>query len=463
MALEIYNTLTRTKEPFQPLESGVVRMYVCGPTVYDSAHIGHAMSYLIFDAVRRYLEHRGYAVRYVVNFTDIDDKILLKAQATGEPWHELAERYIVEFLEDMDALGVKRATVYPRATQEIPTILEVVQGLVEKGYAYEVDGSVYFRVTKVPDYGRLSGRRLEELEAGARVEVDARKEHPADFVLWKAAKPGEPSWESPWGPGRPGWHIECTAMNLHHLGPQIDIHGGGHDLIFPHHEDEMTQTEAFTGVRPFARFWMHNGLLQLGGEKMSKSLGNLITIREFLREHEADALRLFVLSSHYRGPLVYSEEAIEAAEKGVARLKRAFRPAHGDRTEGDAVDALLEASEQARTAFYAAMDDDFNTPQAVAALFDLVRAVNQARDAGVGGAPFLEAQTTLRELARILGFRLDVREQAEVAPFLDLIVEIRSQLRKERRFDLADTIRDRLAQLGVILEDTPKGTTWRFS
>ncbi|MCL5256539.1 MAG: cysteine--tRNA ligase, partial [Chloroflexi bacterium] len=319
--MRVYNTLSREKEDFVPLEDKRVRMYVCGPTVYSSAHIGHAMSYILFDAIRRYLEYRGYDVRHVQNFTDVDDKIINRANKEGIPPTELAERYIREFLAESQELNLLPAHVYPRASQEIGPIIGIIKTLIEQGHAYVVDGDVYFRVTSKEDYGKLSHRTLEEMQAGERVEIDVRKEHPMDFALWKSAKPGEPAWDSPWGPGRPGWHIECSAMSHRYLGPQIDIHGGGQDLIFPHHENEIAQSECCTGKKPFVRYWMHNGLLQVGGEKMAKSVGNLITIRQLLDEYDSDALRLFVLSSYYRRPLTYTADSLPAASKAIERLR----------------------------------------------------------------------------------------------------------------------------------------------
>ncbi|NOZ27534.1 MAG: cysteine--tRNA ligase [Chloroflexi bacterium] len=465
MTLKIYNTLTRRKEEFKPLEDKVVRMYVCGPTVYDKAHVGHAMSAIVFDVIRRYLEYKGYRVIHVMNFTDVDDKIIDRARELGEDPIRLAERYIQEFMDHIQALNLLPATIYPRATHEIPYIIQVIQGLIEKGYAYQANGDVYFRVRKDEDYGKLSHRKIDELRSGARVAPGEHKEDPLDFALWKAAKPGEPAWDSPWGPGRPGWHIECSAMNLHHLGPQIDIHGGGNDLIFPHHENEIAQSESYTD-RPFARYWVHNGMLQFGGEKMSKSLGNLVTIEDFLAEHDADVLRLIVLGSHYRSPLTFNEEVIQQGERALSRLRSALRPSVGQITEGEQADALRAQAARARERFEAAMDDDFNTAGALAALFDLVRAINAARDAGIGGEPFAEAQRTLRELAGVLGLRLT--ESAgkaaakEVTPFIDLLVDVRTRLRQAKQWELADLIRDRLGELGVILEDTPQGTHWRF-
>ncbi len=468
MTLQVYNTLTRRKEPFETWVPGEVRMYVCGPTVYDKAHVGHAMSVLVFDIVRRYLEYKGYKVRHVMNYTDVDDKIIQRAREEGVAPLALAERYIAEFEQHLRDLNVLQPTVKPRATQEIDWILRIVQGLMEKGYAYAVDGDVYFRVTKVEDYGKLSGRRLEDMQAGARIEVDERKEHPMDFALWKAAKPGEPAWESPWGPGRPGWHIECTAMNLHHLGEQIDIHGGGNDLIFPHHENEIAQSEAYTGKKPFARYWMHNGMLQMAGEKMSKSLGNLVTIEAFLAQHEADVLRMMVLNSGYRRPLKFNDAVIEQAEKALERLRGALRPAFpGARGAPREVQQALEAQIRAtQQGFEASMDDDFNTAAALGHLFELVRAINQARDAGATAAQLQPAQQALRQLMEVLGLRPEAPQRGKRAaaePFVDLLVEVRSALRQARQWELADQIRDRLAALGVTLEDGPQGTTWRWS
>ncbi len=309
--MKIYNTLSGRKEDFIP-QSDTVKMYVCGVTPYAPSHLGHAMSYIVFDTIRRYLEFRGYKVKYVQNFTDIDDKIIARANESGISARELAQKFIDQYFADMDALNIKRADVYPRATEEIPKMLEVIEGLIRKGHAYEAGGDVYFRVKSDPDYGKLSHRTLDGMMAGARIEVGQAKEHPLDFTLWKAAKPGEPQWQSPWGQGRPGWHIECTAMSLKYLGQTLDIHGGGQDLIFPHHENEIAQSESFTGVKPFVRYWLHNGLMQLGEEKMSKSTGKLIGIREVLEKYGADAIRLWVLSSHYRSPITYSDENLDS-------------------------------------------------------------------------------------------------------------------------------------------------------
>ena len=476
-----------------------VTMYVCGVTPYSDCHIGHAMSYIVFDVIRRYLEFRGYRVKHVQNFTDIDDKIIARANQLGISPRELAEGFISQYFTDMDALNIKRADLYPRATQEIPKIIEVIQGLIDKGHAYEAGGDVYFRVRSFPQYGRLSHRGLDEMMAGASCEERAEKEHAMDFALWKAAKPGEPSWESPWGPGRPGWHIECSAMSLKYLGQTLDIHGGGQDLIFPHHENEIAQSESFTGVSPFVKYWLHNGLMQLGEEKMSKSLGNLITVRDALAHYSADALRLFILSSHYRSPLTYTEEGLEAAERGAERLRLA---AH--RKSPDSSVAAIDVAPY-RQRFIEAMDDDFNSAQAIAVLFDLAREINRAGDEG---HPFRDAQQALLELAGVLGLTLPPPQTRTVAALdtvltaqeerrlralmdtigdelkamgqsslaerieteaatgseanIELLISIRSELRMQKKWALADEIRAQLGELGIVLEDTPHGTVWRY-
>jgi len=465
MVLRIYNTASRQKEDFETLEPGVVRMYVCGPTVYDRAHVGHAMSALVFDIIRRYLEFRGYRVTHVMNYTDVDDKIIKRANEIGVDPNKLAERYIQDFRQQLDDLNIKQATINPRATQEMVQIIQMVQGLINNGYAYEAGGDVYFRVQRDPDYGKLSGRKLEEMQAGARIEIDERKEHPMDFALWKAAKPGEPAWDSPWSKGRPGWHIECSAMNLTHLGEQIDIHGGGNDLIFPHHENEIAQTESLTGKR-FTRYWVHNGMLQLSGEKMSKSLGNLVTIQDFLAQHEADALRMMVLNSSYRGPLTFNEDIVAQAERALERLRSATRPALSSSDQSSDEDKLALATQMATTkqGFIEAMDDDFNTAGALGCLFDLVRLINQARDAGMDNANLKAAQDLLVELTSMLGLRLIplAGKSGQAEPFIDLLVEARTEIRKQKLWSLADMIRKRLEELEVLLEDGKEGTTWRW-
>jgi cysteinyl-tRNA synthetase len=453
--MKLYNTMTQQVAEFVPLRDDEVTMYVCGVTPYDEAHIGHAMSAIVFDVLRRYLEYRGYRVRHVRNFTDIDDKIIERARQLGEEPLALARRYAARYVEDMAALNVLPPTVAPYATEEIPTIIEMVQGLIDKGYAYVAKGDVYFRVTRKPDYGKLSHQSLEAIIAGVRVEADEAKEHPADFALWKAAKPGEPSWPSPWGPGRPGWHIECSAMAVRYLGPSIDIHGGGTDLIFPHHENEIAQSEAYTGVVPFVNFWVHNGMMRMHGDKMSKSLGNFITIREAVERYGADALRLFILSGTYSKPLNFTDEAVRGHRAGAERLRFAAR------RPGRATGSVTVDPEPFRRAFEAAMDDDLNTSGAVAALYDLAAAINRGRDAGHNIAL---AQATLLELAGVLGLRLEETEGEMLAarPFIDLLVEVRAELRAAKQYPLADRIRARLAELGVTLEDSPSGTRWRL-
>jgi cysteinyl-tRNA synthetase len=465
MALRVYNTLTRQKEAFETIEPGQVRMYVCGPTVYDNAHIGHAMSALVFDILRRYLEYRDYQVRHVMNFTDVDDKIIRRANERGVDPQDLAEHYIREFRQNLDDLHVLPATANPRATQEMDQILSMIQGLIAKGFAYEAGGDVYFRVQRDPDYGKLSGRHLEDMQAGARIEIGELKEHPMDFALWKTAKPGEPAWESPWGPGRPGWHIECSAMNLNHLGEQIDIHGGGNDLVFPHHENEIAQTESLTG-KFFSRYWIHNGMLQLSGEKMSKSVGNLVTIKDFLEVHEADVLRFMVLNSSYRGPLTYNDEVVAQSERALERLRSAMRPAlsNQDTAPAEAQESLVRARITAQQGFQEAMDDDFNTAGALGILFDLVRAINQARDAGVGSEKLQAAQDTLVELTGVFGLNMEKPQSTggEAAPFIDLLVEIRRELRSQKLWALSDLVRNRLSELGVTIEDSKGGSTWNW-
>jgi cysteinyl-tRNA synthetase len=448
--LKVFNTLSREKEEFLP-QGDVIRMYVCGITSYDECHFGHAMSYIIFDVIRRYLEFKGYRVKYVQNFTDIDDKIINRANQLGISPRELAEKFIVSYFAQMDALGVKRADIYPRATEEIPEMVKLIQGLVDKGYAYVSEGDVYFRVKSCSGYGKLSHQSPESLLTGARLEPGRGKEHPLDFAIWKTAKLGEPYWESPWGKGRPGWHIECSVMSLKYLGETLDIHGGGQDLIFPHHENEIAQSESYTGITPFVRYWLHHGLVQVAEEKMSKSLGNFIPLSEALVHFDPQAIRLFILSSHYRHPLTYSEEGLTAAARGIERLRQVIE------TESQGETAPIKI-EHFRNKFIEAMDDDFNTPQAIAVLFDLCREIN--RSAGESDAS--QAQQLLLELSGVLGFTLK-RKQAhfEAEPLVELLISVRQQLRENREWELADYIRQGLNKLGIILEDTPQRTRWR--
>jgi cysteinyl-tRNA synthetase len=448
----LFNTLTGQKEEFHPHDD-TITMYVCGVTVYDDCHIGHAMSYILFDVIRRYFKYRGYKVKYVQNFTDIDDKIISRANQLGISTTELSKKYIDEYFKDMDRLNIARADIYPKATEEIPKIIEVIEGLIEREYAYVSNGSVYYRVKKFPEYGKLSHQNTDEMMSNTSPDMD-EKESPLDFALWKATKPGEPAWESPWGNGRPGWHIECSAMSLKYLGESIDIHGGGKDLIFPHHENEIAQSESYTG-KPFAQYWLHNGLLQLSGDKMSKSLGNLITVKEALEHFSADAIRFFILSSHYRSPITYSDEALEAAEAGIDRLRQAVKKHEDVNTGTNKLD-----SAPFRDRFIESMDDDFNSAQAIATLFDLAREINRgtAEEMNVD-----EARQTLSELVQIMGFTLKEPEKPaiEAEPLIELLISIRAAMRKEKNWHMSDKIRDDLAALGIVLEDTPNGTTWK--
>ncbi len=451
--MKLYDTLRAEVSDFDS-PNGLVRMYVCGITPYSSSHIGHAMSAVTFDALRRYLEFRGFEVRHIQNFTDIDDKMIAAANERNISVSELAEANIDEYVNAMGELNVAPAHEYPRATREIDKIIEIIESLIDKGYAYDIEGDVYFRVRRDEDYGKLSRRSVDDLLSGSRIEADERKEDALDFALWKSRKPGEPAWSSPWGKGRPGWHIECSAMSIKYLGETIDIHGGGEDLVFPHHENEIAQSESYTDQTPFSRFWLHNGMLRLGVEKMSKSLGNIISLPEALEFYDPQALRLFFLSSHYRSPLFYSEENVRAQERAIQRLRQAVNATSPD---GPPLDAA-----QFRKRFIEAMDDDLNTPRALASLFGLAREINRERERGANVAG---AQDTLQELAGVLGLKLeeaDTDTGAEAAPFIQTLVDVRTELRSARQFQLADSIRDRLTELGATLEDNPDGTTWRL-
>ena len=453
--MKLYNTLSGRKEKFTTA-GNTVGMYVCGITPYAPSHIGHAMMSVVFDVVRRYLEFKGYNVKHIQNFTDVDDKIITAANENGISTEELSETNIAQYHDEMDTLNVLRAHVYPRATTEIPAIISMIASLEKQGYAYNVNGDVYFRVGRKKDYGKLSRRSAEDLLYGARVEVDEAKEDPRDFALWKSQKPGEPAWDSPWGAGRPGWHIECSAMSMRYLPEGVDIHGGGQDLIFPHHENEIAQSESYSQTQPFARYWMHNGLLSINEDKMSKSIGNVITVSEALSRFSPPALRLFFLSSHYRSPLVYSDQNINAQERAIERIRNAAAP-----RDSSANGEALDASEY-RSVFVEAMDDDFSTPRALAAIFDLSREINRAAEQSKDVSA---AQQTLRELVDILG--IDIEHQAEdsggdIAPFVELLVDIRAELRAARQFALADKIREELTERGVTLEDSNSGTEWRY-
>ena len=451
--MKLYNTLTRRIEEFS-VQDQKINMYVCGITPYAPSHLGHAMCAIVFDIARRYFEFRGFNVRHITNFTDIDDKMIVAASEEGIEVSELAERNIQAYLSELNRLNVLPATEFPRATHEISSIIGIIQGLLDKEFAYEIDGDVYFRVKNDGDYGKLSNRRLEDLVAGARLDLDDAKEYPGDFALWKSQKPGEPAWDSPWGKGRPGWHIECSAMSISYLDKSIDIHGGGLDLVFPHHENEIAQSESFTDVVPFARFWMHNGTLQYGQDKMSKSIGNVFTISSALERYSSDVLRMFFLGSHYRSPLTFNEENVKSQERALERLRTALNT---QSFEGTEMKYDLYTSR-----FTEAMDDDLNTPRALAVLFDLARDIN--REAG-NGLNVRESQKILESLAGVLGltFKEEVLESStEAAPFINLLVDLRSRLRNEKQFEIADQVRNQLSELGVAIEDSAEGTSWKI-
>jgi len=470
--LFVYNTMTRRKEEFKPLREGEVRMYVCGPTVYDYTHLGHARTYIAFDVIRRYLEHIGYTVFMVMNFTDIDDKIIRRAKETGQEPKELAEKFLAHFLRDMNALKVKPADVYPRVTEHIDEIIEFIRRLQERGYAYEGSDGVYFDVSKFMDYGKLSGIDVDELRKGVRVEPGEGKDSPEDFALWKKAKPGEPKWESPWGEGRPGWHIECSAMSSKYLGERFDIHGGGSDLIFPHHENEIAQSEACFG-HEWVRYWLHTGFLMVGGEKMSKSLGNFVTIEELLSRYGAETIRLFIIQKHYRSPLEYTEDGMEHARNSLERLyntmeniRVAMESAEVKFRWGDAEFEFYEELRRAREGFYAAMNDDFNTAEALKYVFLASNAANRylTRTEHPGTSLLLKAVEFFRAVSDVFGVMEDYfveRSTGLEEELINLLIGVRNELRKEKRYDLADRIREELGSLGVQLEDTPKGTVWK--
>jgi len=457
--LHIYNSLTRSKDELRPITPGKVRMYVCGMTVYDYCHLGHARVMVVFDVVYRYLRALGYDVTYVRNITDIDDKIINRAHERGEPFGDLTERFIRALHEDSEALGVLPPDQEPRATTHIGEILDMVRALIERGYAYLADnGDVYYSVSAFAGYGKLSGKDPEELRAGARVEVGEGKRDPLDFALWKAAKPGEPAWDSPWGPGRPGWHIECSAMSTHCLGNHFDIHGGGADLQFPHHENEIAQSEGVSG-ETFVNVWMHNGFVRVNEEKMSKSLGNFFTVRDILRRYRPEEVRYFILTSQYRSPLNYDEEHLENARAALTRFYTALR--------GLPPDTAAAAGEAFTERFHSAMDDDFNTPEALAVLFDLVRELNRVRDADLTRAAQLGAE--LRRLGGILGLLRDDPERFLKGALsgglddaeIEGLIQRRTEARKARNWNEADHIRGLLQAAGIALEDGPQGTTWR--
>lgn len=464
--IKIFNTLSRKKEEFAPLSGNKVNIYTCGPTVYDFFHVGNARVFITFDMVRNYLKFRGYDVKFVQNFTDIDDKMIKRANEEGITVRELGDRFIKEYFTDADALGIKRADVHPRATEHIGDIIDIIKILEDKGYAYEVDGDVYYEARKFRDYGKLSHQNPDELEAGARIEPGEKKKDPMDFALWKAKKPGEPAWESPWGEGRPGWHIECSVMAMKYLGETIDIHGGGPDLIFPHHENEIAQSEAATG-KPFAKYFMHVGYLNINNQKMSKSLGNFFTVRDILKKYDPEVLRFFMLSSHYRSPINFSEDFMQQARSALERLYNAlYTMEHLEKTAVDkeptaGEEQYLKIQQQNKEKFIEAMDDDFNTADAIAALFDMVREFNVNINENSSRKVITKTIELLLELGKALGFFGKFKQGELLDEEIQRKIEERQQARRARNFALADKIRDELKEKGIILEDTPAGVRWK--
>ena len=463
MSLKVHNTLSKRKEEFKPIHEGKVSMYVCGVTVYDDIHMGHARSMVVFDMIARYLRYKGYMVDHATNFTDVDDKIIVRANEQGIPPLQLSSMYIDRYFKEADALGVRRADRYPKASEFIPQIEELVRALEQKGYAYRTeDGSVYFSMEKVRDYGKLSGMKLEELRAGARIEPGEGKRNPMDFALWKGAKPGEIAWDSPWGKGRPGWHIECSAMCMKLFGETIDIHGGGNDLIFPHHENEILQSESATG-KPLARYWLHNGMLTVQEEKMAKSLKNFFTVRQVLSKHSKEEVRFYLLNTHYRGPLGYSDVALEEAAASLRRLHNTYAELRTAALSASGSEGTKELVEKARKEFIEQMDDDFNSRAAIAAIFDLARDVNKLMSEGrLSKEGAKEVYLFLEEVDQVLGVLPSPPEtEGDLDAVMQIIIEIRKELRKRKMFDLADQIRDKLAAQGIKLEDTAEGAKWK--
>ena len=458
--MQIFNSMTRRKEEFKPIHEGKVGIYACGPTVYNFFHIGNARPFIVFDVLRRYLEYRGYEVTFVQNFTDIDDKMIRRANEEGVTVKDIAEKYIAEYFVDAKALGIRPATVHPRATEHIPQIIALVQRLIDKGLAYESNGDVYYRVKAFPEYGCLCGQNIEDLASGARVSVDEQKEDPLDFALWKAQKPGEPAWESPWGLGRPGWHIECSAMSTTYLGETFDIHTGGIDLLFPHHENEIAQTSGATG-KPYVNYWMHNGFINVDGVKMSKSLGNFFTVRDITKEYDLEVVRLFMLSAHYRSPINFSRELIEAAASTLERLyiardQLAFLKQNAANVEpGEAEQAFVKQCEASEKKFVAAMDDDMNTADALAALFELVREVHKLPQTGASLKAIELGEKTLTSLCDVLG--LLMKKNDGIPAEVQAMVDERAEARKNKDWKRSDELRDAIKAMGYILEDTKAG------
>ncbi|EDS79843.1 cysteinyl-tRNA synthetase [Clostridium perfringens C str. JGS1495] len=464
--IKVYNTLNKKKEEFIPLTPGEVKMYVCGPTVYNFFHIGNGRTFIVFDTIRRYFEYRGFKVDFVQNFTDIDDKMIKKANEEGTTVKKIGDTYIKEYYQDADALNIERATVNPRATEFIGEIIKFVKGLVDKGYAYEVDGDVYFSTKKFQGYGKLSGQNIEDLQSGARISVDERKKDPMDFAIWKAQKPGEPAWNSPWGMGRPGWHIECSCMAKKLLGETIDIHAGGSDLKFPHHENEIAQSEALTG-EPFARYWLHSAFVNVNNEKMSKSLNNFFTAREILERYDADVIRFLMLSAHYRQQLNFSEDLLESAKASVERIYNAIGNLENliDEVSREEMNeeekAYLESLNQYKEKYIEKMDDDFNTADAITAIFDLIKDTNTNITIDSSKELAQKALELIRELGAPLGM-FQKSTKGNLAEEIEALIAKRQQARKDRDFALADKIRDELKDRGIILEDTPQGVRWKM-
>lgn len=461
--MKLYNTLTRKKEEFVPVEPGKVRMYVCGPTVYNYIHIGNARPMIVFDTVRRYFEYKGYAVNYVSNFTDVDDKIIKKANEEGVPASVISERFIKEAQTDMAGLNVKEATTHPKATEEIDGMIDMIQTLMDKGYAYEVNGTVYYRTRKFSDYGKLSKKNIDDLTAGIRIAVSDEKEDSMDFVLWKPKKEGEPSWPSPWGDGRPGWHIECSVMSKKYLGEEIDIHAGGEDLIFPHHENEIAQSEA-CNEKTFAKYWLHNGFLNIDNVKMSKSLGNFFTVREISEQYDLQVLRFFMLSAHYRSPLNFSAPLMEASKNGLDRILTAIDRLDEIQGKDGAMtveeQAVMEQVKALVEKFEASMEDDFNTADAISAIFELVKLANIHATADSTNEMAEKISSIIKKLCDVLGI-ITVREKELLDEDIENLIEERQAARKAKNFARADEIRDELIAKGILLEDTREGVKWK--
>jgi cysteinyl-tRNA synthetase len=479
MTIKLYNTLAKTKEELKTVEPGKIKMYVCGPTTYNYIHLGNARPIVVFDTIRQFLRYKGYQVTYVQNFTDIDDKIINRANEEQVDPLALAQKYIEEYFVDADALKVQRADIHPRVSDHLPEIIETIQALIDNGYAYELDGDVYYHISRFSQYGKLSGRTIEEMQAGARIEVNQNKKHPMDFVLWKRAKPGEPAWNSPWGKGRPGWHIECSAMAIKYLGEQFDIHGGGYDLVFPHHENEIAQSEAYTG-KPFANYWLHNGFITVNQEKMSKSLGNFFLVREILEKYDPEVVRYYLLATHYRSPLDFDDQKLESSTKSyqriintVERVKEQVAGANEGGIGGKLAGELAGKVDLALEQFDQAMSDDFNTALGLAAVFDLVREANQylkqcqEGEEQIAGDCLKKVLEAFGVFSKVLGLSFAIKQDQGnndglTEKLLELLLDLRKETRQKKDFQTADGIRKRLKELGILIEDTPQGARWKW-